>query len=69
MRNQQELIPLNSPVDLKCDHCDAAMLYEKSSRSGSANLYCRICNTQHENKPENSDKNDKDDKQKNAQAA
>ena len=40
------------PVDRKCDHCDAALLYEKSSRSGSANLYCRICNTQQENEPE-----------------
>ncbi|MBT4979244.1 MAG: type I DNA topoisomerase [Gemmatimonadetes bacterium] len=60
------------PVDRKCDHCNAALLYEKSSRSGSANLYCRICNTQHENEPENSENdetNDKDDKNKNAQAA
>ena len=60
------------PVDRKCDHCNAALLYEKNSRSGSANLYCRICNTQHENEPENSENdetNDKDDKNKNAQAA
>ncbi len=36
------------PLDRKCDHCGAVLLYEKSSRSGTSNLYCRICNTQYE---------------------
>ena len=50
------------PVDRKCSHCDAALLYEKSSRAGASSLYCRVCNTQHE-----SESGDKDEE--NAQAA
>ena len=46
------------PVDRKCSHCDAALLYEKSSRSSALTLYCRVCNTQHES--ENSDANEED---------
>ena len=46
------------PVDRKCSHCDAALLYEKSSRSSASTLYCRVCNTQHES--ENSDANEAD---------
>tara|TARA_Y100001934_G_scaffold164989_1_gene196436 strand:+ start:123 stop:2375 length:2253 start_codon:yes stop_codon:yes gene_type:complete len=46
------------PVDRKCSHCDAALLYEKSSRSSASTLYCRVCNTQHES--ENSDANEED---------
>ena len=46
------------PVDRKCSHCDAGLLYEKSSRSSALNLYCRVCNTQHES--ENSDANEED---------
>jgi len=46
------------PVDRKCSHCDAGLLYEKSSRSSALTLYCRVCNTQHES--ENSDANEED---------
>ena len=46
------------PVDRKCSHCDAALLYEKSSRSSASILYCRVCNTQYER--ENSEKNEED---------
>ena len=40
------------------------LLYEKSSRSSAATLYCRVCSSQHEN--ENSEDSDRDE---NAQAA
>ena len=46
------------PVDRKCSHCDAGLLYEKSSRASALTLYCRVCNTQHES--ENSDANEED---------
>ena len=36
------------PIDRKCTHCDAALLYEKGSRSGTPTTYCRVCGTEYE---------------------
>lgn len=44
------------PIDRKCAHCDAALLYEKSSRSGPPAAYCRVCGTAHESEEGEKDK-------------
>lgn len=38
----------DKPVARSCTHCEAPLLYEKSSRSGSTTLYCRVCEQQYE---------------------
>jgi len=37
------------PVLRSCPHCEAPLLYEKSSRSGAPSLYCRVCDNRIEN--------------------
>lgn len=44
------------PVDRKCAHCDAALLYEKGSRSGASTTYCRVCRTEYESEEGEKDK-------------
>ncbi len=44
------------PVDRKCTHCDAALLYEKGSRSGAPTQYCRVCGTEYESEEGEKDK-------------
>ena len=44
------------PVDRKCTHCDAALLYEKGSRSGTPTQYCRVCGTEYESEEGEKDK-------------
>ena len=44
------------PIDRKCTHCDAALLYEKSSRSGPSSMYCRVCGTEYESEEGEKDK-------------
>ena len=44
------------PVDRKCTHCEAALLYEKGSRSGSPTQYCRVCGTEYESEEGEKDK-------------
>ena len=44
------------PVDRKCTHCDAALLYEKGGRSGTPTQYCRVCGTEHESEEGEKDK-------------
>ena len=36
----------DKPVDRACPHCEAALMYERSSRGGSVTLICRVCNHQ-----------------------
>ncbi|MFA6109235.1 MAG: type I DNA topoisomerase [Candidatus Latescibacterota bacterium] len=38
----------DKPVAQSCTHCEAPLLYEKSSRSGPTALYCRVCEHQYE---------------------
>ncbi len=42
------------PIDRKCTHCEAALLYEKGSRSPA--MYCRICGTKYEREEGEKDK-------------
>ncbi len=44
------------PIDRKCAHCDAALLYEKSSRSGAPTMHCRVCGTEYESEEGERDK-------------
>ena len=44
------------PVDRKCTHCDASLLYEKGSRSGTPTQYCRVCSTEYESEEGEKDK-------------
>ena len=44
------------PVDRKCTHCDAALLYEKGSRSGPPAMHCRVCGTEYESEEGEKDK-------------
>ena len=44
------------PIDRKCTHCDAALLYEKGSRSGAPTTYCRVCGTEYESEEGEKDK-------------
>ena len=44
------------PIDRKCTHCDAALLYEKSSRSGAPAMHCRVCGTEYESEEGEKDK-------------
>ena len=44
------------PVDRKCTHCDAALLYEKGSRSDTPTQYCRVCGTEYESEEREKDK-------------
>ena len=39
----------DKPVQQKCPHCEAELLYEKGSRAGTPTLYCRVCETRFEN--------------------
>ena len=45
------------PIDRKCPHCAAALLYEKGSRSGAPALHCRVCGTEYESEEGEKDKN------------
>ena len=44
------------PIDRKCTHCDAALLYEKGSRSGAPAMHCRVCGTEYESEEGEKDK-------------
>jgi DNA topoisomerase-1 len=44
------------PIDRKCTHCDAALLYEKGNRSGPPALHCRVCGTEYESEEGEKDK-------------
>lgn len=39
----------DKPVEQECAHCQAPLLYEKNSRSGTPSLGCRVCDTRFEN--------------------
>jgi len=39
----------DKPVEQKCAHCEAPLLYEKNSRGGTPSLHCRVCDTRFEN--------------------
>ena len=45
------------PIDRKCLHCAAALLYEKGSRSGAPALHCRVCGAEYESEEGEKDKN------------
>ena len=44
------------PIDRKCTHCDAALLYEKGNRSGPPAMHCRVCGTEYESEEGEKDK-------------
>lgn len=44
------------PIDRKCPHCAAALLYEKGNRSGAPVLHCRVCGTEYESEEGEKDK-------------
>ncbi len=44
------------PIDRKCTHCDAALLYQKGSRSGAPTMYCRVCGAEYESEEGEQDK-------------
>ncbi|MEE2658128.1 MAG: type I DNA topoisomerase [Candidatus Latescibacterota bacterium] len=33
----------DKPLEGPCSHCEAPLLYEKASRSGTSSLYCKVC--------------------------
>ncbi len=39
----------DKPVKQTCPHCEAALLYEKGSKTGTPALHCRVCETRFEN--------------------
>ena len=39
----------DKPVKQKCPHCEAELLYEKGSKTGTPALHCRVCETRFEN--------------------
>jgi len=39
----------DKPVKKTCPHCEAELLYEKGSKTGTSSLYCRVCETRFEN--------------------
>ena len=39
----------DKPVEQVCPHCEAPMLYERASRTGTPSMYCKVCETRFEN--------------------